>query len=251
MAISSTTANPFMTFGSPTILDDIFFGSGGTVCIWMNPQTFGGRNRILSKAGADSRDGWQMYINLANDVFGNANSAAFLVSAVPNNTDRGAWSTPTSSITTNTWYHYAVTFNATSVANVPSLYLNGVIQTLTTKSTGGGTYNSDAANTLTCLQNDGSAIAGADFNGWAEDLRMYNRILNAAEIATIHTARGTDNIISGLVGRWPMIGPDLINPLVDTSSAVDVSGNGNHGTATTFLQAVGGVIRTTRGFQGG
>lgn len=40
------------------------------------------------------------------------------------------------------------------------------------------------------------------FNGPIFDVRSYNRALSVAEIAAIYYARGADNIVNGLVGRW-------------------------------------------------
>lgn len=41
-------------------------------------------------------------------------------------------------------------------------------------------------------------------DGELDDLRIYDRALSPNEITTMHTLRGRDNIIHGLVSRWTM-----------------------------------------------
>ena len=63
------------------------------------------------------------------------------------------------------------------------------------------------------------------FDGKMADVRFYNRILSADEVATIYACRGHDGIVSGLVGRWKL------DELAAGAGAapIDYSGNGNDG----------------------
>ena len=49
-----------------------------------------------------------------------------------------------------------------------------------------------------------SSATASKFDGIIYDIRIYNRILSAAEVSTIYNMRGKDNIINGLVFR-PML----------------------------------------------
>lgn len=242
----------YISIGSPALLDDIFFGAGATVCFWVETDsTHSDRGCMVAKAGASSDAGWQIYISASADGFGNANSVAFLISSTPAPSDRGVFSTPTNSFNTSTWYHVAISFDADSVSNFPNMYLNGVSQTVTQNDTAGGSYNSDAGSTLTLLHADPTRPSGLEAGlVKLEDLRIYNRILTDSEVASIHTARGTDDIINGLIGRWPMIGRSLIAVPI-SNGLEDISGNGNHGSSASTFQPryTDGIIRLSRGIR--
>lgn len=81
-----------------------------------------------------------------------------------------------------------------------------------------------------CIASSGYNAPNACFDGKISDARIYNRALSVAEIKTIYNARGSDNIVNGLKGRW------LMNEGTDgaaasgASSVIDISGNGNDGT---------------------
>jgi len=73
------------------------------------------------------------------------------------------------------------------------------------------------------------------FNGQLDEVRIYNTALTAAQISTLYNqskysqinAPQNDKYTDGLVGYWTFNGKDLT-----TTTATDVSGNGNHGTLT-------------------
>lgn len=72
------------------------------------------------------------------------------------------------------------------------------------------------------------------FNGSLDDVRIYDRALNAAEIAALYTITSmkvntsqNNQLTSGLVGLWSFNGPDVAGTAV-----YDSSGQGGHGVLT-------------------
>lgn len=113
------------------------------------------------------------------------------------------------------WYHVV----ATSVmGGVAKIFVNGQLE-----------------NTGSC----GYYSAGSEFyigsSVWADnqgadavldDVRLYDRILEADEVMTIHAARGIDGIINGLRNRWLLNGVYGSTPS-GGGSVVDVMGRQN------------------------
>lgn len=137
----------------------------------------------------------------------------------------GMWYSPL--ITSNTWFHVAITYNDASTANDPLIYINGASQSVTEFITPTGTRNSDAALNFTI---GASGNGSQPFDGMIQDVRVYNRILTVGEILTIYRGHGRRfPITSGLKGYWPLDdGPDATS--ADGDTARDLSGNGNNGT---------------------
>lgn len=107
----------------------------------------------------------------------------------------GYWRTPDNSTIAGNTYHIVITYDNTSDANDPVIYINGVAQILTKVQTPSGAVSSDAGVPL-CLGGNNSTYSA---NGQVSDARIYNRILTAAEVLQIYNARGRDNIRNGLV----------------------------------------------------
>jgi hypothetical protein len=108
------------------------------------------------------------------------------------------------------WHHYAVTFD--DAADSLKLWIDGV-NVATTSTTSSITWS--GLGTKTRVGSHGNANTLYDLTGAVDDARVYNRALNAAEIADLY----------GLIGRWK---------LVETSgtSAADSSGKAQNGTYT-------------------
>jgi hypothetical protein len=157
---------------------DNFFVGGGTMMCWIFPFGFGGNGfgRLFDKASTTGATlGWAMQLTDSNDAV--RFEYAF-------DTSEGAWETPINSIVLNNAYHVALAYDDGDVANNPSIYLNGVLQTLTEATTPVGTAESDAAETLG-IGNIVAASYVRGFDGWMGEHRFYNRILSAVEIGNI------------------------------------------------------------------
>ncbi len=162
-----------------------------------------------------------------------------VVNDMYNNSD-GALST--TELSQDTWYHVVGIGELDGVPNsITSVYINGVLDGGPTTVAGAAV----AAATMTIGNRTGAANTEG-LNGLIEDFRVYNRELSAAEIATIHAARGVDGIVEGLVMRVPMReGADGTNPS-GAGFVKDVSDAKNNFTATGSPAYASGVIRSRR-----
>jgi hypothetical protein len=194
------------------------FATGATLMAWVRPDTAGITTtfgRILDKAS------WDFYCDNGTST----NSFSFDHKRA---TLDGSWSMPASTMQFNVWQHVCVTYDGSNTANNAVMYYNGVSQTVTRNSAPSGALVSDSANNLIL----GNTTAGdRTYDGQMEDLRFYNRILSANELATIFACRSHDGIRSGLVGRWLL--PDEGAPAgAGLTTIPDHSGNGNTGAKT-------------------
>lgn len=167
------------------------FSGGGTICCWCNPATVGeGSNgRIAQKGtGTTPNPGWIFYTASGNKWgFG----YRFNVST-------GVW-VSTNSISFDTWTYYTVTYDNSSTTNDPSMYLNGVSETVIESIAPGNTPTSDAGVNL-FIGNDSSGAR--TFDGMLAYLQMFDRVLTVPEIQ--ETMRKPGSIRNGLVGFWPL-----------------------------------------------
>jgi flagellin len=135
------------------------------------------------------------------------------------------WGTSTESSTgvnlaDGQWHHVAMTFQA-GVTSGTQLWIDGVSRLTTT---------------ISILDQTVQAVLGSgwiptqNFAGTIDEAKIYNRVLSAAEIATL--ARGGSPDATGLVGQWQL---DEASGL----TAIDSSGSGNNGTL------INGPVRTS------
>ena len=166
--------------GSNVGLDDLFAG-GATMTAWINPGSWGegGFGRIADKADAlgTNRNGWafELYSSPRALLFQYGFSGAI-----------GNWYTPTDSITLNTWQHVAVVYDNSSDLNDPLIYIGGVLQTLTELDTPSGTASSDVTVNLTI--GNYAVDLSRTFDGILDDIRIYDTMLDAAEITALASA---------------------------------------------------------------
>lgn len=107
-------------------------------------------------------------------------------------TSNGSWQF---SITTG--LHLVIlTYDHSSTANDPIVYVDGVSVSVSEIKAPAGTSLSTSGKPV----NIGSDLLASGYLlGTVRDVRIYNRILSAAEVAAIYSARGADNIRNGLV----------------------------------------------------
>ena len=117
----------------------------------------------------------------------------------------------TTIIQTGVWYHGVGTATGI-VGNVTAqIFLNGSLEnTLVQADTASGAQLS--------IGNRINSPSGQSANGIIDDVRIYNRVLSANEVATIYACRGSDSIYYGCLNRW------LLNegPLGTTISGTNV-----------------------------
>ena len=169
--------NDYVNAGSDASIDDVFT-SGGTVSAWIYLEGWGESDfgRITDKSlDTSATAGWSFQVDGASGVDRIRFETGF-------SGGQGGWATPTGSISLNNWYHVAAVYNSGSAANDATIYINGTPQTITEVTTPSGTYNSDAAY---ALQIGGFTGALRTFDGLIDDVRIYDRALDGAEIAQL------------------------------------------------------------------
>lgn len=229
MAVSFNGTTQYITCGSGSTLTNLF-DSGGTICCWARRAGAGENNlgRYMSKEGTTGVVGW---LCGNEDAVGEDNVRFISV----RDTVDGDWRSPRGGVVVNTWYHIAVTYDADATANDPIIYVNGASVTVTENVAPVGPRTSDSGTAMFIGNN--ATTATRTFNGKIADCRAYDRILSAAEIATIHGTQGADRIVNGLLGRWSLAGQNA----AVIGTIVDLSGNGNSGSggsAPTFSDDV-------------
>jgi len=147
-----------------------------------------------------------------------------LVTDLFNNAD-GAQSVTT--LVAGVWYHIVTTGEFTGGNSITDIYVDGVLDAGPTTVVGSAT----AAAVMTIGNRTGIASTEG-LNGLLDDFRVYSRRLSAAEIQTIHAARGHDSILDGLVARLLFEEGDPGSSPAGAGSVKDVSDNQNHYTPT-------------------
>jgi len=133
-----------------------------TICAWINGAVYrtnvGGWNRIIYNSG------FNFYVSQKVLFFGTS----------------GISRTSNQTLTENTWYHVAVTFNVST--NSLIFYLNGAqVQTQTI------TNATISSNSNTNISH-GDSPYGDSFNGKINVVQVYNRVLSASEILQNYNA---------------------------------------------------------------
>lgn len=166
--------------GSGSTIDNIWDGGGSFAC-WFNIDNNGistfETDRICEKEHTTgSPVGWQIY---QMDKLGANFSLEFSCFF---GTTNGVWRIDGRPFTTDTWYHYAVTYNSDSTTNDPTIYVGGVSQAITETTTPSGTRVDDNTAELAL----GNRVTGSrQMDGQLDEIRLYSDILTNDEIKQI------------------------------------------------------------------
>lgn len=121
-------------------------------------------------------------------------------------TGAGQSVTSVATVEPGVWGHFVAQYDANKASNRLELYVNGVFDSAGT--TLSGNIKASTREILIGFTNDntGTPVLAPffPFDGALEDIRYYNRVLSAAEVATIFASKGKDGIVSGLQGRWQL-----------------------------------------------
>lgn len=169
--------------GSDATLDNL---SAMTIVAWIKPDTLGegpSLGRIIGKtssAGTTTAGGWTLNLDTTNR----------LTFDVDYNTTDFRQRAANNSITLNQWQQVAVTWTGSATATNAKLYVNGVETSYATTTNGTGGRVDDSAQSISIGNPPGRT--DRTFDGKIDNVRIYNRALSAAEIATLY-----DTTISG------------------------------------------------------
>jgi hypothetical protein len=167
------TTNEAIEVNSSASIDDL---TQWTICSWIYPRSFGTSahdSTILTK--------YYLGFQLADDE-----GPQTLYFSGPLFTGvEGRWRASDEVITLNTWQHVCATYDGTSVANNPSMYVNGASVAVTEYQAPTGTLESDVGGALWISEWVGGA-GQSSFDGMLDDLRLYNRILSPTEVKRLY-----------------------------------------------------------------
>lgn len=99
-------------------------------------------------------------------------------------------------LSTGVRYHIVCTGVVSGGLGTTEIYINGVLNV-----TGPTITATTPATALLTVGNRTGIASTQGLNGILDDFRLYNRVLTAAEVRTIYAARGTDEIVNGLISR--------------------------------------------------
>lgn len=191
MAIDySLTVSQTLNFGSVSSIRNL---DQKTICGWLNIDT-ASISEIVNLSPAITGTDEQFVVLFRSDS-GIKLSILYYFSG----TD-GQWETASA------WgtglHHFAITYDKSSISNKPTFYKDGLSVSRTDVSTPTGSADSGTNNTLYV----GSAGIAPSIDGRLQDLRIYNRILTAAEIAALAgSSRTIEMNDNGLVFHAPLM----------------------------------------------
>ena len=118
----------------------------------------------------------------------------------------GIWEATTTNLSQNIWYHVLITYNNNSTTNDPSIYINGISQSVSEISTPNGSLPTETGSLILGNIYTETESYTYNFDGWIQDVRIYNRILSADEISILYNSRALKVVQEGLVFWAPMWG---------------------------------------------
>lgn len=140
------------------------------------------------------------------------------------------------------WHHLLFTWSS---GNQLALYIDGELDTPTANQpaiTGSLSGNGDG---LIGVGGKGNAEDGWD--GLVSDFRIYDRVLNAAEVSTIWATAGLDGLDEGLLFRLRLDDLPVGQSPVGAGSIVDITRSGFNANPTTPAPTYAGdILRFTR-----
>ena len=128
-------------------------------------------------------------------------------------TGDGTWVTPADSITLGNWANVVATYDGTSVNNDPKIYINGVSQLVTEKTTPSGSYPADSSLAFRIGNNATPGVRA--FDGLLAEIACWNRVLTDEEALGLSKGFSPLFFKRGLVIYVPLSGNN--NPEVNYS----------------------------------
>jgi hypothetical protein len=153
-----------------------------TIEAWVKPTTSGHGRPIVQKRSSLNVGGYTFETTDTSDGPGPANGLQF---AIWISGTQYLLQTPTNVLTIGAWQHVAATFDGSAM----SIYVNGVLQATQAAS---GAIDTDAADPLVMGLN--VVNNSYDWNGFTDEVSLYNRALTFTEIQGIVNAGGAGKV---------------------------------------------------------
>jgi len=177
---------------SVTGSSEIQLDSNLTVSTWIYPTAFNSTIRGIISWGQNSvGKGRGLMLDVARPAWVGYGAGANITS--------------TTTLSTNTWYHLAATYDGTTV----KIYLNGSLDTTGTPSLSSFTYTATYIGELFWSQ----TTAARHFEGYIDEVSLFNSALDSANIQAIYNGGSPINLnsnvnnyqsASNLVAWWRM-----------------------------------------------
>jgi len=190
-----------------------------SVAFWIYPTNLG--SRIL---GSDNL--WEISFDLLTPSTGRIINDLF---------QGGANFYSNQSLNTEKLYHVVCT---RASDNSGSIYINGIFD-----STASTLSGSPPAATLNLGIRPGGTVY---FDGYLQDVRIYNRVLAADEILTIYSCEGVDGIAQGLIHRWLLNEKPIGTIASGASSIIDIGTGSLNMTPTNTPEYSGSILKIRR-----
>ena len=172
----------YINTGSGSSIDNVF-SDGATISAWIYPEGWGGYDygRIMDKSASTAgSNGWVFCVDGESSPAANHHLLFYRDFSVK----RGLWYSPEDSISLNQWQYVTVTYDESSTANWPNVYVNGVLQTLVREENPSGAADDDGAQSLYIGNyKDG----GRTFDGVIDEMRICYTSLSTEWIQTEYT----------------------------------------------------------------
>ena len=186
-SVAFDNTNDYVNAGSATITDDV---SIKTIETWVKLRsTPGGLSRIIEKIGSA---GYLLGIQTSNQIDFQQHFSG----------GTAEWQSPSNVVPNNVWTHVAVAYDRTGT-NAPTIYVNGVSQTITTTTPASGTAQSDASGNMILGNRD---AADRTLDGFIDDFKIYNYARTQGQVVedlnANHPAPGSP--VSSAVAHWKL-----------------------------------------------
>ena len=207
-ALSFNGVNNMVSLGNASTLS---LSGNYSISLWFNTSYQSGYQDILNKFSSTGNMNYYMFVQAGFLKFeSNINGTTSQILSSPK------------ILSNNTWYNAVIVYNGTN----ENLYLNGYLN------------NSLVKNGTVMTNNIVATIGGhytgiESFNGSIDEVRLWNRPLSSAEIATMYGNESTGQTDpnmnrTGLAGEW-LFNQSFSYYLPLNSPVLDTSGNGNNG----------------------
>ena len=213
-------AGDYLALGSPSDLDG-FFNTGGTFAGWFNVATSAHYEKIFDLGTATT-------LSLQADLSGYIFTKDW-------STTNGSWTyNGGGGASHGMWFHLVLSYNAASTGNDPTLYINGVLQTIDGETVPAGSAAADTSNKFLGIYNDGSSNP---YDGEMADVKFITSTVTAAQALEMY--QNPEQILptgisSSALKCWlPLCDYDIAaSASVGGLYFQDASGNGNHALST-------------------
>jgi hypothetical protein len=171
-------------------------GSTSTLTAWVKTTRIGSDTQWLAPAitGVEQAGG-------SNDIFWGTLDAAGRIGIYVGDSG-GVYST--SPVNDGQWHAVAMTRNA--VSGALQVYVDGVLNAAATFETGDKTSPFSTLGALTDVNSDGVTRTGNNyFNGQLDEVRVYNQVLGAGEIAGLARVPDAPTLLSATASPGPVV----------------------------------------------